>query len=38
MSNTKVINNIDRIAKYGDIILQYPHYWVRNRSFSNVNY
>ena len=32
MSNTEITNNIDRISKYGDKLLQYPHYWPTTRS------
>jgi lysyl-tRNA synthetase class 2 len=36
MSNTKVINNIDRIAKYGDKILEYPHYWATSKPIKQI--
>ena len=36
MSNTEQTNNIDRIEKYGDKLLQYPHYWPTTRSIHQI--
>ena len=36
MSNTEINNNIDRIAKYGDKLLQYPHYWHTSKSIHQI--